>query len=242
MSLRLRHVLLTALALGCEGQPPSQTPYPPCVESETLERGTLLLEAESLEGTVRGVDLDGRDSDATDELGCHQEDWPDPDGSPVDGQFAALVPTLEAAYGDDGRGIFADTPLTVHVDGRGDGVCAAVSVALDAGPWRTAEWNGSVLRAYDLGDLPLRLTLPEDVSEIVTLHDAAVRMTVVDQRVATVLLSGSVSIADLAPPVAASTVDFDEPVIRTFFEGVADLEPDASGTCTRISIGLEALP
>ncbi len=245
---RLWASLATAvLALGCKGPAPSQTPYPPCVTSETVELGTLRVEVESDVGTVRGVDLDGLDTDLatvrSSDLGCKQQDWPDPDGASVDNNFAVLEATIEAAFETDPRDLFPGNALTLEVEGRGDGVCAGVSVALGDGPWRDAEWNGSTLRAYDLGDVPLHFALLGDSAEV-TLHDAAVRMTLTEEgRVATVVLSGGLDIDALVSAVASEpSVGLDDELIRTALDGVADLEPNADGICTRISIGLEASP
>lgn len=239
-----RHYPLIAMvvaALGCETGPTTETLPPPCVQSDTLTISDLVLEMETDLGTVRGVDLDDRASDAADRRGCYHEDWEDPDGSSVDNGFATLGPTIEAAYPTDPRGIFESDSLVLDVAGRGDGVCAAVSVTLGEGPRRTAEWNGSTLRAYHLGDVPLRLTLPEASSGTVVLRDAAVRITLTAEgRIATVVLSGAVEIDELVPVAADSTIGFDASLIRTTLEGVADLEPNERGLCTRISVAFDA--
>ncbi len=242
MTHACRVALLAAIAMGCDSAPRTGTPPPPCVVSETLTIGTLLVELESDVGTVRGVDLDGRESDADDRRGCYHEDWLDPDGSSVDDNFALLGPTIEAAYEVDPRRIFSHDGLTLTVEGRGEGVCGPVDVTLADGPTRSAEWNGSTLRAYDLGDVPLQLTLPGSSGSVV-LHDAAVRMTLtVGQRIATIVLSGGVEVDELVAVAAESSIVLDEALVRTSLEGIADLEPDAEGYCTRLSISLEAQP
>lgn len=230
------------LALACESDPATETLPPPCVVSETLSIGSLAVELEAEPGVVRGVDLDDHDSALTDREGCFEEDWDDPDGSRVDNQFAILAPTLEAAFDSDLRFFFADNELTLAVERRGDGVCAAVGVALNGGPMRAAEWNGSTLRAYHLGDVPLRLTLPE-ASATVTLHDAAARLTLTTaERVATIVVSGGLDVDELAAVTDEALVGAGAEIFRDAFERLADLAPDELGTCTRISIGFEADP
>lgn len=59
---------------------------------------SLAIGRENPPGTALGFDLDGRVSDDTDERGCFQPDFVDPDGTPgVDNQYAVLAPTLESA-------------------------------------------------------------------------------------------------------------------------------------------------
>lgn len=235
-----RMLALPSFLLGCTTGPATETFPPPCVESETLTIGSLLVEPVDDE-YVRGVDLDARASDERDARGCFQEDFEDPDGSAVDNNFGTLAATIEAGLGIDGRTVFSESSLVLDVQGRGDGVCAAVSVTLDDGPRRTAEWNGTTLRAYHLGDIPLRLTFGE-ASGLVVLRDAAVRMTLtVGRRIATVVVSGGLDIDELTPIAAAGT-DLDPRLIRTTLEGVADLEPDERDVCSRISVSLEAHP
>lgn len=240
MAFRFAASLLVLAA--CASEPPSQTPPPPCVEPQTLEFGLLRPELEAADGTLRGVDLDGRDSDARDEASCRQEDWPDPDGTSVDAASADLVSFLSAAYGVDEWSFFLGSRLEVSIDpvGREEGVCAGVAVQLPGGPRQVAQWNGNTFRAYGLGTVPLLVQLP-GVEEVVLLRDAALRLEVDDGRVTSVILAGALSVEELVPVGRAAEPTYREESIRTGMQNFADLRP-GDGFCTEFSVAIEALP
>lgn len=108
-------------------------------------------------GTVPGFDIDGRISDATDDLGCNQEDWTSPDGTPgIDNQLASLAPTLEAALGTDLQetidGAIADGSIIILMDVKGadtvDDDSVTMDLALGSLPdGATLELNGTAIAA-----------------------------------------------------------------------------------------------
>lgn len=85
---------------------------------------TLSIGVEDMNGNVPGFDIDGRISDATDDVGCNQEDWVSPEGvMGIDNQLASLAPTLEAALGEDLQptidGAIADGSIIILMDLKG---------------------------------------------------------------------------------------------------------------------------
>jgi hypothetical protein len=85
---------------------------------------TLSIGVEDMNGNVPGFDIDGRISDATDDVGCNQEDWVSPEGvMGIDNQLASLAPTLEAALGEELQptidGAIADGSIIILMDIKG---------------------------------------------------------------------------------------------------------------------------
>jgi len=85
---------------------------------------TLSIGVEDMNGNVPGFDIDGRISDATDDIGCNQEDWVSPEGvMGIDNQLASLAPTLEAALGEELQptidGAIADGSIIILMDLKG---------------------------------------------------------------------------------------------------------------------------
>jgi len=111
---------------------------------------TLSVAVEDVAGAVPGFDLDGRISDATDDLGCNQEDWVSPDGVPgIDNQFASLAPTLEAALGEDLQDAIdasiADGSLILLMELEGVDATNDDTVTLDVASGSTADGDPPTL-------------------------------------------------------------------------------------------------
>ncbi len=231
----------TTALVGCASET-GQTPPPPCVEDQSIEFGLLQPELEAADGTIRGLDLDGRETEDHRDDVCNWTDWPDPDGSLVDAQSAELAFTLSAFYDVDERSFFLGSRFPLIMERLGEDVCAGAVFSLPGGPRRVAEWNGSTFRAYGLGSFPLLVRLP-GVTETVILRDVAVRVTVGDDgRMASVIVGGALNIEELVPIGRAADPLYSEDSIRLQMQVLADLRPGEDGWCTEISTAIEALP
>jgi len=148
-------------------------------------------------GAVPGFDLDGRISDATDDLGCNQEDWVSPDGVPgIDNQVASLGPVLETVSGEDLQDAIdaslADGSLILLMELEGVDATSDETVTLDVASGSTVD-----------GDPP---TL--DGSAIAPGQSFTIDLTPVDGATAVLrdgVLEASVSELPLALPIDATT-------------------------------------
>lgn len=226
------------------GAPPDLGPTPVDPgpgDSFTFTLQLVGVHRESFDGRSRGIDLDGRISDETDDLGCNQEDWEDPlDGERgVDNTLALLAPTLEAALGmslDEGVEAFG-AAVDIRLIGV-DGSRTDPGVALGVGgePPRVVPMRGGRFQGTSDRGLEVWLTV------------AAVRLrgVGVDARLTAsgtltdVVVVGHFDIDDVVETVTATAPDIDPGLVRTTLEAVADLDPGGDGLCRSISAVYDA--
>ncbi len=97
--------LLLALALaGCAGGELDEPAGPPGpVPTDTRTRGyvvtTLGFTRQTQPGVREGFDLDGRDSEGSDEATCFKADATDPDGRVgIDNELSGIIPTVDGVF------------------------------------------------------------------------------------------------------------------------------------------------
>lgn len=234
----MRHCLCLILALGCtESGAADRDGGFPAIEPMNVTLRLAGVSREDTTGRMRGIDLDGRASDATDELGCFQQDFTDSlRGQPgVDNQYYVLVLSSEV----NGPVRPPDEPTTDELI-----AAAAVTVPLELASVRTGlevrlgvaepqivpvedghfqALTGSMLR-FTIGGFPQ------------AVHGLAVSgLLTPEGELTDVVVAGAVDIDELITSIESIAPDIDPTLVRTTLEGVADLDPGDDGRCRRVS-------
>lgn len=188
---------------------------------------------EDAEGRLRGVDLDRRISDRTDELGCFQNDWTDPitGAEGVDDQYYSLAVTVEAQIGGPNideviREAAVVVPLTMASAPGG------VEVRLGDVEPQVVPITGGHFQALTEGSFLLGV----DGSFPIVVHQLAVDALVSPEGALTsVVIAGAIDIDQTVAAVERDTPAIDPSLVRTTLEGVADLDPGPDGACRKVS-------
>lgn len=214
-----------------------------CDTGEVLRFEVTLtaIGVEDADGFVEGMNLDGRASDRFDDDGCNQEDWTAPDGTEgIDNQLAALVVTTTGGP----RPVLTDhDPITLEIgsfDGLDDG-CVRWSVNGET-PIEGTLFGG---RFEEQGEGTIAFAIGEEGAELdvlsLPMHGLAARGRLTSEGELTELVvGGRMDIDRSVERVHELAPDVDPSLIRTTFEGVADLDRDAEGLCQSVSAGFVA--
>lgn len=226
------------LLIGC-GEPDSA---PDAAVTPTFEPMTVTLRLtgaarEDAEGRMRGVDLDGRVSDATDELGCLQKDWTDPIGDEpgVDDNYYSLVVNSEVIGPAPGSG-------TPTIDEMIASAVITVDVAIEPAPGGARVTLGdaepTVVPFQDGHFQALTGTTLDATVEPLSfaIHDLAVDGVLTpDGELTSVVIAGALDVAEIVATAEAGSAEVDPDLLRATLENVADLDPGDDGRCTRVS-------
>jgi len=232
--------LSVALLIGCgESAGGGPDAFTPTLEAMSVTLWLTGVSREDVDGRMRGVDLDGRVSDATDELGCFQEDWIDPVGAEagVDNNYYSLVVTNEGIGDPDAPSVddlIRDAGITLPM--RVSGAPGGVEVRLGDTEPQVAPLREGHFQA--LTDATLVFEFPELSSAV--LYDLAVDAVMADGQLLDIVIAGALDIAEIVATVEAESPDVDPALVRTTLEGVADLDPGEDGRCTRVSAAFTA--
>lgn len=231
--MRLVLVLLT-LAFGC-GDPP--------IVSHSFELAITGFSHEAYAGDEgrRGLNLDERDSDDADALGCHHEDIVDP----VDGETG-----VDNAYGQpsptgDPLTPFAEPPLVdLRIEARADlSKAERLAITFDSIALPEAEVFDGRFRALGSREAAWTLELPFDDETVFTV---VVRGPAIEGRINEVgelvelVVGGRFDIEEVIAAALAVAPDIDPMLIRTTLQGIADLDPDEDGDCQSVSLAFLA--
>jgi hypothetical protein len=87
----------------------------------------------------------------------------------------------------------------------------------------------------------IALAIPFDETTTINLNirDARVQATITGDTLVGGIIGGGLNVDELVTTVMAVAPDFDAMMLRNILEGVTDLEPDTSGICQSLSVGLE---
>jgi hypothetical protein len=247
--MRLTPILALLALIGCgEAHAPADadgSAGDACESGETLAFTLEIvdIQRETDSGGVPGLDLDGRDSDETDELGCHQPDWTDPrDGERgVDNQLATLFVVGSPGTAPELRsGRRVDLQVR-RVDDRPNDPC--IEVRIDGGdPIRTELVEGRFQALGGTGSITVEMFGADgDTLLPLPVTSLAVEATLVAGGGLTdVTIAGHLNIDAMVAATIEVAPDVDPSLIRTTLEGVADLEPDADGNCQSVSAAFAA--
>ena len=98
--------------------------------------------------------------------------------------------------------------------------------------------NSGVLD-IQIDTLPLSIPFDDETTIDLTIRDARVQATVTEEpALAGGLIGGSLNVDELIMTVQEVAPDFDEGLIRSVLEDVADLVPDGDGICQNVSVGI----
>ena len=192
---------------------------------------------EDAEGRMRGVDLDGRVSDASDELGCLQEDWTDSIGDEpgVDNSYYILVVNSEVIDP-------ITDPVTPTIDEMIASAAITVEVAIEPAPGGARVTLGDaeprVVPFQDGHFQALTGTTLNGTVEPLSfaIHDLAVDgVLTADGELTSVVIAGALDVDQIVAFAEAQSLEVDPDLLRTTLEGVADLDPGGDGRCTRMS-------
>ncbi|MBM76212.1 MAG: hypothetical protein CMK59_12485 [Proteobacteria bacterium] len=250
------------LLLGCKPQ------VAPPAETETFLVNHLGY-ARRQENTVVGFNLDGIDSDDNDPMGCFHPDLKDPNGNQgIDNSLSELMPELDGTEaGDieplfnegvkDGlllillqrkfedekeyiRLIYGSHPPLLSSDGTIlDGQSFSIDSSLEQSSWVEASWYEQDEAIFQIDSIYLQSEIMA-IELNYTLHDAHIR---IPKERNSALLSGAVLGASMSLDDAMQLTFWDEVGLTEHLQYLlhtqADLNPDASGRCQRISLALE---
>jgi hypothetical protein len=229
---------LVVLLIGC-GEPAGSGPdaFTPTFEPMTVTVRLTDIAREDSEGRMRGVDLDGRVSDATDELGCLREDWTDPLGDEpgVDNQYYGLVISNEAIGPARPPGeptideMIRDAAITVPLSLTP--APGGVEVRLGDAESQVVPFEEGHFQAVTDGALPMSLG-----GLTFTMVGLAIDGVITaDGALTSLIVAGGLDAEEIVGSIEANMPDIDSSLIRATLEGVVDLEPGDDGLCTRMS-------
>ena len=228
--------VVVALLLGC-GEPDA-----------TSHSYTLLITQTAIAGLngagTRGLNLDGRMSDSTDEATCYQVDEIDP----IDGEAGvdnALGQALDVTLISERPQPF-DPPVALDLEVRGSVDLAAtdrIVLSLDEVGLPPAEVIEGSFRTHAPGDATLTVAFPmPDGSAIpLALVGVAVKGRITtDGELTDLVVAGKFDIDDTIAAVTEAAPDIDEGLLRATYEGVADFDRDPDGECQSVSVAFLA--
>ena len=187
----------------------------------------------------------------------------------IDNQFAALIPTLEGLLGPLDLVYFeiyfeGDPPVVIearHVDDLRNDDCVDVLVHRarydGAGPPRfemIGYTPGQLFRSFESfryarasinrreltaegGTFPFVIPVNDTVA-VNRLRDARLRATVRGDQLDRIVAGGSWDLEDAVDSLAGAG-DVPAEVVRSVFESLTDLNPDGTGVCASLSVGIE---
>lgn len=219
---------------GCVGTECGPRPADECVDGESYEYELQLTGFHQPAGEFsRGFDLDDRFSDATDSIGCYEDDYTHPrefDGG-VDNAFALVA---DLAEGVDADLAAADVRVPIRIEsffGIGDPCVSAVigdtRELLDVSDDQVRLGSDGVATAWFLGPIELH-----QVSVEGRLSD--------DGELTDVVVAGRFQVADVVDAFAAFDPTTDPELIETTLGAVADLGPDGDDDCRELSVVFDA--
>ena len=225
--------------------------------------------ARRADGIVVGFDLDERDSDDSDPRGCYHPDLVDPSGNTgIDNSLSELMPELDGTEaGDieplfnegvkDGllllllqrrtagdeeeiRLVYGSEPPLLSSDGSIlDGQSFSLDASLEQGSWTKAVGYEQEEVVFDLESVYLQSEIMA-IELNYTLHNAHLRMP---KEHDLALSDGAVLGAGMSLEDAIQLTFWDEVGLTEHLQYLlhtqADLKPDATGRCQRISLALE---
>lgn len=232
--------------LGCAEPGPAVSTDAGSPPIEEAVRATLQLTGVSREGPdgrVRGVDLDGRVSDATDEQSCFQEDWTDSltGVRGVDNQYYALHSVLDLPGALRPPG---EPPADVVIEDAEITIAVELLPTLGGARVRLGESESPMVpiaeghfQAFTDALLELRFA-----GVHYTLRDLAIGGRVsADGELTDLVIAGAIDVEEAIATVQAAEPEADPGVVRTRFEGVADLARGDDGRCRRFSAAFTAV-
>jgi hypothetical protein len=222
----------------------------------------LDIAREGTVGVIAGMNIDGRDSDASDALGCFHPDFmsPAPDSETgVDNQLGPLVDSLGSSFTVDFAPYIASGDLIILAQVSGSGSTVNIELlqgevpgggapVLSGGrlaPGQTfdvvasiATFTGSESGGRTrVGPRDASLPLIPGAAPIV-VYGAEVYGTVSATGIADGIVGGGARTSDAASTLAMLDPTLPIALITAILEGQADLAPDSAGNCEQLSAGL----